>query len=334
MHMHHRRGGFTLVELLVVVAIIAVLIGLLLPAVQSARESARRTMCSNNVKQVALGFMHFAESNGRYPYAGRSDCNPALRTVPSNNNSPFRAHWTWTFHILPFIEQKVLFDSLPEDNLAPLGQPGSQAAWDLMTPVARTTMEQSVVTTYRCPSFRPDWAPKFPNTLICDYAANVGSAMTATDNVGSCGNGSTNNDGMMVVNPSHPDASNRRQVTPAHIRDGLSNMVMIGERQLAPTFRPDIGGATWWCQDDNERWYNSGWDQDVIRGGAAPPSPNAQHPCERTQRAASGLFGSAHASGCGISMADGSVRLISWEVDPTTFRNLCTRADGNAAVLP
>jgi len=125
-----------------------------------------------------------------------------------------------------------------------------------------------------------------------------------------------------------------RFVPPAHIRDGLSNMVMIGERQVAPTLRPDIGGATWWCQDDNEYFHNSGWDSDVIRGGGTPPAPNREHPCETTQRAGSARFGSQHASGCGIAMADGSVHTVGWDIDAATFRNLCTRSDGNPAALP
>jgi prepilin-type N-terminal cleavage/methylation domain-containing protein len=332
----HRRhpSGFTLVELLVVIAIVALLLALLLPAVQSVRESARRTQCNNNVKQVSLAFMHFAESIGRYPYAGRNNCNPALGATVQNNNSNFRFHWNWTFHVLPFIEQKVLFDSVPDDKLAPLGTPGSQAAWELMSSAERTSLQQASVASYRCPSFRAGWSPKFPNTLICDYAGNVGSAMSATDSAAGCGNGSSNNDGMMVVTPAHPQSPNSLYVAPAHIRDGLSNMVMIGERQVAPTLRPDIGGATWWCQDDNEYFYNSGWDMDVIRGGGTAPAPNAAHACETTQRAGSSRFGSQHASGCGVAMADGSVHTISWDVDPATFQNLCTRRDGNVAVLP
>jgi len=329
-----RVGGFTLVELLTVIAIIAVLMALLMPAVQSAREAARRAQCSNNLRQVSLAFIHFAESNGRYPYAGRNNCNPSLGATVQNNNSNYRFHWNWTFHTLPFIEQNSLFDGVPEDALMPLGTPGSQAAWDLMTATARTAFQQAIVSSYQCPSFRAGWSPKFPNTLICDYAGNVGSAMSATDTAGSCGNGSSNNDGMMVVAPAHPESTNGRFVAPAHIRDGLSNMVMIGERQVAPTLRPDIGGATWWCQDDNEYFHNSGWDSDVIRGGGTPPAPNREHPCETTQRAGSARFGSQHASGCGIAMADGSVHTVGWDIDAATFRNLCTRSDGNPAALP
>ena len=328
------RRGFTLVELLVVIAIIALLLALLLPAVQSARESARRTHCSNNLKQMGLGVLHFAEANGQYPYAGRGNCNPSLGATVQNNNSNFRSHWNWTFHILPFIEQKSLYDSVPEDDIKPIVTPGSVSALSLMSASAIAALQNTVVGSFVCPSFRAGWSPRFPNTLICDYAGNVGSAMTATDMVASCGNGSTNNDGIMVVTPYHPSAPNRLQVTPAHVRDGLSNMVMLGERQVAATLRPDIGGATWWCQDDNEYFYNSGWDLDVIRGGGSPPTPNRSHPCETTQRAGSTAFGSQHAAGCAITMADGSVHMVAWDIDPTTFRNLCTRRDGNAAVLP
>jgi len=98
-------AGFTLVELLVVIAIIAVLIGLLLPAVQSAREAARRNACTNNVKQVGLGFLTFEDVMKRLPYAGDNG--------PSNCCEPDAGEWdrvNWPYHILPMLELTQLYD--------------------------------------------------------------------------------------------------------------------------------------------------------------------------------------------------------------------------------
>lgn len=101
-----QQSGFTLVELLVVIAIIGVLVSLLLPAVQSAREAARRTQCSNNLRQIALGVHNYHDANGRFPinYLPVSPVN-------WNDNSGFQ-HWSWMSRVLPFIEQQNLYVNL------------------------------------------------------------------------------------------------------------------------------------------------------------------------------------------------------------------------------
>ena len=131
----HHRQGFTLIELLVVIAIIGILVGLLLPAVQSARESARRTYCSNNLKQLAGGMIQHESQHGYFPTGGWAEnwIGSADREV--SNKQP----GGWTFIILPYIEQNVLIDGLRSGN-------GSQVSYE--------SLYESPVSLYTCPTRR------------------------------------------------------------------------------------------------------------------------------------------------------------------------------------
>ena len=102
------RRGFTLVELLVVIAIIGVLVALLLPAVQAARESARRMQCANNLRQIGLGTHNYHDVNLAFPFNYLPVTNPSPNW---NDNSNFQ-HWSWLSRILPFIEQQNLYSTL------------------------------------------------------------------------------------------------------------------------------------------------------------------------------------------------------------------------------
>jgi prepilin-type N-terminal cleavage/methylation domain-containing protein/prepilin-type processing-associated H-X9-DG protein len=139
-----QRTAFTLIELLVVIAIIAVLIGLLLPAVQKVRQAAARMQCTNHLKQMGLGFHNHHDSVGAFPHGGTN--LPGESTAPPND----RTMWSWCYQLLPFIEQEPLHKNS-----------------------SLTTLETTPIRLYYCPARRS--AALYHGKNKVDYAGNAGS---------------------------------------------------------------------------------------------------------------------------------------------------------------
>ncbi len=290
MTVRRKSLGFTLVELLVVIAIIGVLVALLLPAVQSAREAARRTQCLNNLKQIGVACHNHHDAYQYLPGAGSDgphiDCCGATE----------RIGWTWPFHITPYMEQQAVYDE-QDDNI-----------------IART-----VIPSYYCPTRRA--AKIYNNYAHCDYAGNGGDV---TGNRGKHGAFIEQWRGQpkpadTIQNP----ADERRRL--ADIEDGTSNTLLVAEKQLHSTTWGTAGG-------DNEAWNNAGWsgDCDVIRFGRVTPEPDKLHPDSSNggNNYWSMRFGSSHPGGLMAVRADGSVDVVSFDVDPQVWLWFCTIRDG------
>lgn len=240
--MKKNRTGFTLVELLTVIAIIGILVGLLLPAVQAARESARRMQCSNNLKQIGLGLHNYHSTFKMFPFSSTS------ADVSPSGSSCQNGFFSWMAMILPQIEQTPLYDRIDFANgmssncslSAGFGYRSILIESDHSNALPAST----VVGTYLCPSdilVRNDHlgsASPAPGS----YAANIGwpirSSLPGQAPI------STHNGFMGLVNPRTPVAWHQTNIGDRDFTDGLSNTAAVSER-LMQILQPQVESWGW-----------------------------------------------------------------------------------------
>jgi prepilin-type N-terminal cleavage/methylation domain-containing protein/prepilin-type processing-associated H-X9-DG protein len=329
---HANRGrracrGFTLVELLAVIAIIGLLVGLLLPAIQQSRESARRTKCQNNLKQIGVALASHLSSQGAFPSGwvvplGLNSEGHALLDSAYRYAGPIPA---WGLYLLPYLDLVTVFDQairpVPDPFVPPLvpgHSPYFQDARILIRPNATSPL-RSPLDVYSCPTdtqFRR-------GTIFKDYGRS---------SYASCRGRTEEGIGQQIwMGPLPGVFFTNSRITPGGILDGLSNTLAIGEVSEQQCFEMDgsvnygFGGA--WAG------FNIHKHDDAVSR-----TTSATRPINRSTHTPPGFkplaikgdadgFGSMHAGGCSFLFCDGHVQFLSESIDITTYGRLGDRAD-------
>jgi prepilin-type N-terminal cleavage/methylation domain-containing protein len=345
--------GFTLVELLVVIAIIGILVALLLPAIQAAREAARRSQCASGLKQLALGALNHHDVNKFFPTGGWGYYYVGDPDRGYGKDQP----GGWVYNVLTYIEEQALHDSGSDGK-------SDDPLRDQRVAVAKVVT--SPITIINCPSRRQTRAFPFGNSSATEGLRN---SITPTE-AGRSDYAMNSGHGIVEIGPGPRDyiegrawgtnlqwvsdgkgAANeltkrnltgisfeRSQISIRRITDGTSKTYMIGEKYI-PTANYETGID----HGDNETWC-TGFNNDNFRATgrlngteivAAVPQPDTfVEPQPYLNGVSTSLwrFGSAHPGGWQVAYCDGSVATVSFDIDWQVHRDMGNREDGNVAV--
>jgi prepilin-type N-terminal cleavage/methylation domain-containing protein len=287
-----KRRAFTLVELLVVIAIIGILIALLLPAIQAARESARRMSCTNNLKQIGLALQLYHDSNQKLPSGW---------TAYDSNNKPYALGtpgWGWATRILPYMESGSISKGSINFKLP-------------MSDSANAYVRTLNVADFRCPSdpnklkFIDDEDPLHQELAVGNYVGVFGTANIHDCKLVPAGQKCTS-DGVF---------SHNSEMSFADIRDGLSHTFMVGERSSLLAYSTWVGSPA-----------NDDCGPGLVLGSALDPPNLLGYGTDADPH----NFSSRHSQGTNFVSGDGSVRLVEQNIDLAVYRALCTRAAGDS----
>src|SRR5262245_13632437 len=339
------RKGFTLIELLVVISIIAILMGLLLPAVQKIREAANRLKCSNNLKQIGLALHNYHDTQNKFPLG-----MPGLDA----------RCWSWRVYILPQLEQDNIYNQMQADParfwLPPdMGGGGNGLAgtiWDIDTiPQSKINgagginvasgSPRNKLSIYVCPS---DILPvrNSGGYAKSNYVGNSGSSRVFNPGLNGwvsawpfgtwygCGEvkGSAQNGLLLYAN----DSYETWVVTMSEVSDGLSNTLLVGEASVSQNVSPAItnhGAFPVWV-GGNDNGTCTGW---YTAGNALRLADDVFKLNLRSGDSSNASFGSRHTQGANFLLGDGSVRFVRQSMDLRTYAAAATRNGGEVLFL-
>ena len=361
------RSAFTLIELLVVIAIIAILIGLLLPAIQKVREAADRSRCTNNMKQIGIGLHGFHD---------------AYQVLPVGMGDDDGNNWNWRTVLLPYIEQGPIWDKIQLGAATgavnatvsatnffwypPTGGPGGKSGlnrvgtgtnidnWGNVAAAVDGTFQvpigRQVLPVWICPS---DVLPTTDNDGLgkANYCGNAGNRANwttpaSTTSWSTCASGEANytkQNGMLIYSNNNDGVT---AVRFADVKDGLSQTVMAGEvsesLNVSATNTSDGNFPVWLGGNNNGgcNGFRHGGNtfrlMDAPSGG--PGTPYVGFPLNLftfnpTGNETNASFGSSHPGGANFLMGDGSVKFIPDNINPVVYNAIASRMGRESAQL-
>jgi len=331
------------VELLVVIAIIGILVALLLPAIQAAREAARRAQCSNNVKQIGIAMHNYEDTHKTFPFSYMVDA--------SNLNVQ-----VWGVRILPYIEQGAIYDQW--DNSTPPINEAAALGFDAVAVAKNCQLIQTPLETFVCPSSPGSAANRTYDAVApadalatgvpplqvswraapSDYCV-TGGVFDDFRTIAYAGHPGEPSDSHGALNPWAAPVDDSLPSTMASILDGTANTCMIGERvggdkiylanrqQAAPNPLDGLNGGGWGDFFNGEHWLGGSLFDGTDLGSGGPCGINC------TNRRSNGFY-SFHPGGAHFLACDASVRFVIDAVDPYVLCAFVTRRGGESSTAP
>lgn len=295
-----RLSGFTLVELLVVIAIIGILVALLLPAIQAAREAARRTGCNNKLKQIGLALHNYHDNYRRLP-PGVVTNKPDVCPSGGISKAP------WTVMILPFLEDTARYDTFDMVSGTFFGLYAGGGGSGCSERVEQLIRNQD----FECPS-DPNSSSENAN---CNYLGVMGGGATPK-----CSQYYS-----VRVGFDNGIFFNNSKTKFASILDGTSNVFMVGESRY---LQVKSGCTNYYATWASGFYWGPGPMYQTCAGALLAINSVDKDPAQaETHDTYTRTFGSHHPGGCHFTMADGSVQFVTDSIDVTTYRHLAACKD-------